>query len=144
MLVWPFARLTGRFWQHSSKQSAKCLILNIFPNYCLACDRHLGETLPITLMKEVRAMTLSETERMLAGHGLTIAEIFYRMPDHPAVLQTFVWQDYDIAPDFPVLFKFLDFWEAELDGPLHSVKYSHRHLIKPGEWRKVDGEFLLN
>lgn len=89
-------------------------------------------------------MTISETERMLAGHGLTIAEIFYRMPDHRALLQTFVWQDYDIAPEFPVLFKFLDFWEAKLDGPLHSVRYSHRQMISPGEWRKVDGEFLLN
>ncbi|MFQ5622197.1 MAG: usg protein [Paracoccaceae bacterium] len=89
-------------------------------------------------------MIKSETQLMLEGHGLTTAEIFYRMPDHQSVLQTFIWQEYDIAPDFPELFRFLEFWESELDGPLHSVKYCHRRLIKPGEWRKVDGEFLLN
>ena len=88
-------------------------------------------------------MAKSETELMLEGHGLTTAEIFYRMPDFQSVLQTFVWQDYDLAPEFPRLFKFLEFWKTALDGPLHSVRYSHRHLIAPGEWRKVDGEFLL-
>ncbi|MBY0421341.1 MAG: usg protein, partial [Parvularculaceae bacterium] len=32
------------------------------------------------------------------------------MPDHPGLLQTYVWQDYDISPDYPVLKRFLDFW----------------------------------
>ncbi|ABA05371.1 conserved hypothetical protein [Nitrobacter winogradskyi Nb-255] len=35
------------------------------------------------------------------GYGLTTAEIHYHLPDHPAVLQLYVWQDYDTAPDFP-------------------------------------------
>lgn len=89
-------------------------------------------------------MSLSETEKMLAGQGLTTAEILYRMPDFQTVLQSFVWQDYDTAPDFPKLYDFLDFWERELDGPLHSVRYTHRRLISPGEWRKVDGEIVLH
>lgn len=42
-----------------------------------------------------------DMEMMLRGYGLTTAQIFYRMPDHPLVLQTYVWQDYDLAPDFP-------------------------------------------
>ncbi|QDL94127.1 aspartate-semialdehyde dehydrogenase (plasmid) [Paroceanicella profunda] len=88
--------------------------------------------------------SLSETELMLSGHGLTTAQIFYRMPDAKAVLQIFVWQEYDLAPKFPRLRKFLDFWRDEIEGPLHSVVYCHRRLIRPGEWRKVDGEFLLN
>ncbi|WP_118137218.1 usg protein [Oceanicella sp. SM1341] len=86
----------------------------------------------------------SETELMLSGHGLTTAQIYYRMPDCQSLLQTFVWQEYDLAPKFPRLRKFLDFWRDELEGPLHSVVYSHCRLIRPGEWRKVDGEFLLN
>ena len=81
----------------------------------------------------------TETEMMLKGHGLTLAEILYRMPDHRSVLQSFTWQDYDLAPDFPKLRQFLDFWREQLDGPLHSVRYSHQRLIRPGEWRKVDG-----
>jgi uncharacterized protein Usg len=89
-------------------------------------------------------MAISETERMLQGHGLMTAQIFYRMPDYRNLLQTFLWQEYDLAPEFPRLRKFLDFWQRELDGPLHSVVYSHRQLIRPGEWRKVDGEFTLH
>lgn len=87
---------------------------------------------------------MTETERMLQGHGLTTAQIFYRMPDHRHLLQSYVWQDYDLAPAFPKLRDFLDFWKRTLEGPLHSVVYSHRRLIRPGEWRNVRGEFLLN
>lgn len=86
----------------------------------------------------------TETELMLAGHGLTTAEIYYRMPDARALLQSYTWQHYDLAPEFPRLMDFLEFWERELEGPLHSVRYTHQHLIRPGEWRKVNGEFLLN
>lgn len=85
-----------------------------------------------------------ELELMLKGYGLTTAEILYRMPDHPSVLQTYLWQDYDLAPTFPVLTGFLDFWRAKLEGPLHSIRYTHRKLISPTEWRKVDGEIVLH
>lgn len=81
---------------------------------------------------------------MLTGYGLTTAEILYRMPDHPHLLQSFVWQEYDMAPDFPGLFRFIGFWKARIDGALHSVSYTHRRLIAPGEWRNVNGEFVLH
>ena len=90
-------------------------------------------------MRDVREMEL-----MLNGYGLTTAEFLYHMPDHPHVLQTFIWQHYDLAPKFPALFSFVDFWRASLDGPLHSVKYTHKRLISPNEWRKVDGEIVLH
>jgi uncharacterized protein Usg len=82
--------------------------------------------------------------RQLEGYGLTTAEILYRLPDHPAVIQTFVWQDYDLFPRFPVLARFLDFWRRELEGPLYSVRVAHQRLIKPSEFRAIDGEFRLN
>ncbi|MEM9197997.1 MAG: usg protein [Pseudomonadota bacterium] len=85
-----------------------------------------------------------DTELMLRGHGLMTAQIYYRMPDYQSLLQSFLWQEYDLAPEFPKLRKFLAFWRRELDGPLHSVVYSHRQLIGPNEWRKVDGEFTLH
>ncbi len=86
----------------------------------------------------------NELELQLRGYGLTTAEILYRMPDHPVVLQTFVWQEYDLAPKFPALKGFLDFWERELEGPLHSVRFTHKRLISPSEWRSVTGEFVLH
>ena len=88
---------------------------------------------------------VSEDFRLrFAGFGLTTANIFYRRPDHPSWLQSFVWQQHDIHPHFPELRKFLEFWRRELDGPLHSVIVAHQSLIKPQEFKAVDGEFWLN
>ncbi|WP_209888694.1 usg protein [Rhizobium leguminosarum] len=85
-----------------------------------------------------------DMEKQLQGYGLTTAQILYHLPDHPAILQTYVWQDYDLAPDFPEMRGFLKFWEEKLDGPLHSVRYVHRKLISPTEWRALKGEFILH
>lgn len=81
--------------------------------------------------------------RMIEGYSLTTAEILYHMPDHPALLQTYVWQDYDISPRFPVLKKFLDFWRTNLDGPLYRVRVGHKKLISAKEFSYCDGEFHL-
>jgi uncharacterized protein Usg len=86
----------------------------------------------------------SETTLMLKGWGLTTAEFFYRMPDFRHVLNSYVWQDYDLAPDYPTLFKFIEYWQKEIEGPLHSVRFTHRKLIGPGQWRHVVGEYRLN
>ena len=85
-----------------------------------------------------------EMEMMLKGYGLTTAQIFYRMPDHPTLLQSYVWQNYDLAPDFPEMKGFLKFWEEKLDGPLHSVRYVHRKMISASERRALKGEFILH
>jgi uncharacterized protein Usg len=87
---------------------------------------------------------LSETELMLKGYGLTTAQILYHYPDHPHLLQTYIWQDYDIAPRFPVLIGFVEFWKKQLEGPLHSIQFTHRKLIAPNQWRNVAGEFVLH
>ncbi|KMO11445.1 usg protein [Methylobacterium platani] len=89
-------------------------------------------------------MVSKEFRQQIEGYGLTTAHILYRIPDHPGVLQTFVWQDYDLAPRFPVLTGFLDFWKRELDGPLHSVRVAHSQLVKPAEFRAVNGVLTLH
>ncbi|HEX4261176.1 MAG TPA: usg protein [Acetobacteraceae bacterium] len=71
----------------------------------------------------------------LGDYRLTTAEILYHMPDHPGLLQTFVWQELDIAPRFPVLHRFLDFWTHNLDGRLHSVRVASASLVTPGRMR---------
>lgn len=83
-------------------------------------------------------------ERQLQGYRLTTAEITYRLPDHPALLQKYIWQDLDLAPKFPVLRKFLDFWEANLEGKLHSVQVASRMLIQPAKLRTVEGLLLVH
>ena len=89
-------------------------------------------------------MTSVHFVRQLEGYGLTTANILYRLPDHPTVLQTYLWQEYDLAPLFPELKRFLEFWERELEGPLHSVQVAHQRLISPSEVRTVTAELRLH
>lgn len=72
-------------------------------------------------------------EKLLNGYSLTTAEILYRMPDYQTIIQTFIWQEYDIHPEFPRLHDFLHFWETKLDGPLYKVTVAHQNLISPTE-----------
>lgn len=78
------------------------------------------------------------------GSSLTTAEILYWMPDHKNILQQYIWQDYDIAPKFPKLFKFLDFWKKNLDGPLHKVIIVSKRLVTPAEVKLIQHEFQLH
>lgn len=82
--------------------------------------------------------------RQLEGWSLATAEITYRLPDARSLLQTYLWQDYDLAPEFPRLRGFLEFWRTELEGPLHSVRLCHRRLVGPREMRYVGDEFVLH
>lgn len=80
----------------------------------------------------------------IEGYGLTTVQIHYYLPDHPSLLQQFVLQQYDVAPRFPVLRDYLDFWRREIEAVLHSVSVAHKHLIGPSEWRAVDGVISIN
>ncbi len=74
---------------------------------------------------------------------LTTAEILYRLPDHPRLLQSFVWQKEDLAPTFPNLTDFLCFWQREIEGALHSVRVASSALRQPAELRYANGVFTL-
>lgn len=74
----------------------------------------------------------------IEGYRLTTAEITYRMPDHPGLLQTYVWQDLDLAPQYPVLSRFLTFWEKEIEGELHSVTVGSTDLVTPAELKHAN------
>jgi len=78
---------------------------------------------------------MPEISTQLRGYRLTTAEILYHLPDHPHLLQSFLWQKLDLAPRYPELRRFLDFWARNLDGKLHSVKVAQAALIAPPRWR---------
>jgi uncharacterized protein Usg len=92
----------------------------------------------------VREQLMSSLALQLNNYRLTTAHIFYHMPDHPKFLQEYVWQDLDLAPKFPELKKFLDFWEHNLDGKLHSVTVGHCKLIQPAQFRAVQEQLFLH
>src|SRR5689334_3176353 len=111
----------------------------------MANDRHTIDVPDL----EIRTMatkefTSKDFQKQLSGYGLTTAQILYRMPDHRSLLQTYVWQNYDLFPKFPELQRFLAFWMEKLEGPLYSVTVAHSRLIKPAELRAVNGEFRLH
>jgi uncharacterized protein Usg len=80
----------------------------------------------------------------LEGYQLTTAEITYRRPDHPSLLQEFIWQQLDLVPQFPKLHEFLRFWEAELDGALYSVRVSAAELMKPTDFRWTESSLRIH
>jgi uncharacterized protein Usg len=80
----------------------------------------------------------------LRDYRLTTAEILYHLPDHPALLQTYIWQALDLAPRFPELLKFLKFWETNLDGKLHSVRVANVEIIKPPQIRINASQLILH
>lgn len=88
-------------------------------------------------------MTVS-LEAQLRNYRLTTAEILYRMPDHRELIQTFIWQDLDLAPEYPVLRRFLDFWQANIEGPLYRVRVASAGLIQPAEWRYAGTELRMH
>lgn len=85
-----------------------------------------------------------ELELQLRDYRLTTAEILYHFPDHPTLLQAYIWQELDLAPKFPTLKKFLTFWDRELDGKLHSVKVMHAELITPAEFKRMGCSLTLH
>lgn len=80
----------------------------------------------------------------LKGYRLTTAEILYHLPDYPTVLQSFVLQKYDLAPRFPVIQGFLDYWEREIEARIHSVRLANVDLVGAGDLHYADGRFTLH
>lgn len=86
---------------------------------------------------------MADLTRQLSDFRLTTAKIIYYMPDHTHLLQEYIWQEYDVAPKFPELHKFLSFWTKEIDGKLHSVYVASKELITPGDYRFAEWQGTL-
>ena len=96
-------------------------------------------------MRHMGKATVDEGFRcQMAGYGLLTAEISYWMPDHPSLLQQYVWQTWDLAPAFPELSRFLDHWRRETEATIHAIRVAHRDLVGPAEIRTVDGVLTLH
>jgi uncharacterized protein Usg len=100
---------------------------------CVSRGHRLGED------AELMSLALQ-----LKDYRLTTANIYYHLPDFPAVLQTYVWQEYDIAPRFPELHNFLAFWQRNLDGKVHSVFVDSLKLVGPAAWRSPGAYLRLH
>ncbi|MBI1185856.1 MAG: Usg family protein [Alphaproteobacteria bacterium] len=80
----------------------------------------------------------TELSLRLRGFRLTTAEVLYYMPDHPALIQSFVWQTLDLAPRYPRIHRFLNFWKDEIEAVIHSVRLASGELLMPAPIRRAD------
>ena len=87
---------------------------------------------------------MADLDVQMRDYRLITAEILYHMPDHPALLQTFIWQDYDLAPRYPELNRFLGFWVDKIEGKLHSVYVARQKLVVASDFRAISNEFLIH
>jgi uncharacterized protein Usg len=85
-----------------------------------------------------------KTTDVLCQSRLIIAEILYRMPDYPSLLQSFIWQKEDLPPTYPNLKHFLQFWQAELDGKIYMVRVDSKKLYTPTNFIHLDFDGHLN
>ena len=87
---------------------------------------------------------MNDQKQQLPDYRLTTAEIIYHLPDHPDLLQSFIWQKLDVAPDYPELRRFLEFWSRNIEGKLHSVRVGQaRHAGRP-RFRHITASARLN
>ena len=98
----------------------------------------------LALYKEVPQNETAPVELDCVSKLLTTANIIYCLPDHPLLLQEYLWQDYDHAPRFPVFSKFISFWQRELDGKIHTVQLTVRDALKPIEFQFYAKEYALH
>ena len=86
----------------------------------------------------------SEFGQRLRGSVMVTAEVLYYIPDHPKLLQTFMWQTLDVAPRFPRVSQFLDFWRREIEAVIHSVRVAHGEPLDVPDWRNARGVITMN
>ena len=104
-------------------------------------DKRCGKLIVPGMEGDAREAQTGDGEfaRRLKGAKLLTAEVLYYMPDHPSLLQTYLWQTLDEAPKFPRLAAFLDHWRREIEAVIHSVRVAHGEPLAAPAWRKVDG-----
>ncbi len=89
----------------------------------------------------MRAQDGEELSLRLKGWRLATAEVLYYLPDHPSLLQSFVWQTLDLAPAYPRIHRFLNFWRREIDAVIHSVQLAGGEMLAPAPVKRVDALF---
>ncbi len=89
---------------------------------------------------------LSEMERqahILNFPHLVTMEVIYHMPDHPDILQSFLWQNEDIVPDYPKAKTFVEHWIENIEAKINRILLGHKQDTLPPEYLFADYEFNL-
>jgi uncharacterized protein Usg len=101
-------------------------------------QRNLQHLQPFYLAQDRERMEADDITLRLQGWRLATAEVLYYMPDHPALLQSFIWQTLDLAPRYPRIHRFLDFWRREVEAVIHSVRLASGETLAPPRMNRAD------
>jgi uncharacterized protein Usg len=82
--------------------------------------------------------------RAMLGHQLVTVSVLYYLPDHPSLLNEFLWQTMDLGPRYPRIGAFLDFWRREIEATIKEVMISEAAPFREHKLSSANGLFLLN
>jgi uncharacterized protein Usg len=63
------------------------------------------------------------------------------MPDHTSILNEFVWQTEDFAPEYQRIHKFLLYWQKNIEAVIQEILICDSTDRK---WRNLDIDFKMN
>ena len=64
---------------------------------------------------------IKQSKAMLIPFKLVTVHIIYHLPDHPRILQEFIWQEYDLPPQYWRINKFIKYWREHIEGKIKDV-----------------------
>jgi uncharacterized protein Usg len=67
-------------------------------------------------------------------------DILYYLPDHSSILNEFIWQTEDIAPEYQRVHKFLLYWQKNIDAVIQEILICDSTNRK---WRSVEFDLKL-
>lgn len=70
-------------------------------------------------------------EKKSGEYKLMRAKIAYQENGRPHLIKNIEWVDYDTAPDFPELQRFLDIFSSRLDGAIDEVRLYEEGPVRP-------------
>lgn len=65
-------------------------------------------------------------------------DILYWMPDHPHILQQFVWQTEDQIPEYLRAKKFLNYWKNNIDAKIHQICIAQNEKYLSQKFTSID------
>jgi uncharacterized protein Usg len=78
---------------------------------------------------------------MFRSSTLVTLDIFYYIPDYSSIINEFVWQTEDVAPEYHRVHKFLLYWQKNIDAVIQEILICDANTRK---WRTVDFDLKMN
>ena len=59
---------------------------------------------------------------ILIKNTIVTVNVFYWMPDYHHILQEFIWQTYDVTPEYPRVHNFLNYWHDNIEAVIEEIE----------------------